>query len=120
MKQTLKNKLSFLISHAADRAFSKSYKSLRRLKIVDNLTTIDLLSSNNPKRFSISRFGDGEITLMAGNDTDFQKKNPIITEKMRKILQNETTGLLVGLPSPWLKPWNLKYYSIALVSLNIC
>lgn len=55
--------------------------------------TIDTLANN---RFSIARFGDGEIKLVAGENISFQKATPFVTQKLREVLSSDVEGLLVG------------------------
>lgn len=55
--------------------------------------TIDALAFN---RFSIARFGDGEIKLVAGENISFQKTTPFITQKLREVLSSDVDGLLIG------------------------
>ncbi len=95
MKQTLLNKCNFIISHIASRMLSPTFRHLRRIKIASPAATVKTIVA---KRMSIARFGDGELTLMAGNDTDFQKFDEQIAAKLKRIIANEEFGLLVGLP----------------------
>lgn len=106
MKQTLLNKCNFIISHVASRMLSPTFRHLRRIKIASPEATVKTIVAN---RMSIARFGDGELTLMAGNDTDFQKFDEQIAAKLKRIIANEEFGLLVGLPYVWKHPWRLKY-----------
>lgn len=55
--------------------------------------TIDALASN---RFSIARFGDGEIKLVAGKNISFQEATPFVTKKLREVLSSDVDGLLIG------------------------
>jgi len=69
-------------------------KSLGRLQILDEKETISVLQED-PK--SLSRFGDGEISIMRGNDTPFQKYYPELSEKMKAILSQKKENLYVGI-----------------------
>lgn len=46
---------------------------------------------------SISRFGDGEIKLIAGQDIGFQEANPKLTERLKEVLYNKTDKHIVGI-----------------------
>lgn len=69
---------------------------------------------------SLARFGDGEITLMDGDDIDFQKADPKLAAELANILKNEDENLLVCLPTMliacneyevnwWLKFWYVRW-----------
>lgn len=69
---------------------------------------------------SLARFGDGEITLMDGDDIDFQKGDPVLTMELENILKNQDKKLLVCLPTMltacdddevnwWLKFWYVRW-----------
>lgn len=64
------------------------------LKILSDFETVDLLK-RSPKSFS--RFGDGEIKLIQGIDSDFQTYNQELANKMVKILSQKRDDLYVGL-----------------------
>ena len=46
-------------------------------------------------RCSVSRFGDGEIKLIAGRDISFQKNSPFVLRKMRETLSSDEPGHIV-------------------------
>lgn len=49
---------------------------------------------------SFSRFGDGEIRLLLDSgEIGFQKRNLILTEKLKEVLKNDSSNLLIGLPN---------------------
>jgi glycosyltransferase family protein len=69
---------------------------------------------------SLARFGDGEITLMDGDDIDFQKSEPELALELESILKNKDEKLLVCLPTMltacnddevnwWLKFWYVRW-----------
>ena len=69
---------------------------------------------------SLARFGDGEITLMNGDDIDFQRADPKLAAELESILKNEDEKLLVCLPTMliacndyevnwWLKFWYVRW-----------
>lgn len=106
MKQTLINKINFIVLNILSRLFKPEFRQLSKIKIYNSLETIDAIAS---QRLSMSRFGDGELALMSGNDTGFQEKDDRIISKLKTILTTETPGLIVGLPHVWKYPWKLKY-----------
>lgn len=74
--------------------FDFFYSRIKKPPVVASVEeTIDTLSSG---RYSIARFGDGEIKLVAGKDIYFQKATPFVTEKLREVLSCDVDGLLVG------------------------
>lgn len=49
---------------------------------------------------SFSRFGDGEIRLLLDSgEIGFQKRNLVLTEKLKEVLKNDSSNLLIGLPN---------------------
>ena len=69
---------------------------LKGLQIVSPEETLNELINNNK---SISRFGDGEFNLIFGNNIGFQKANKILSKRLKKILESNEDGLLIGLPN---------------------
>jgi glycosyltransferase family protein len=67
----------------------------RNPSVCSNQETLDLLSSGSD---SLSRFGDGELRCVMGEDICFQKADPRLTARLREILGSDEPGLLVGLP----------------------
>lgn len=109
MKQNIVNKVNFLVYFAWKYNISPQFRLLKKLKIANSRETIQTIIDN---RMSIARFGDGELSLMSGEDTGFQRSNCEIIEKLHKIIKNETEGLLVGLPHVWKHLWLLKYRAV--------
>jgi len=64
-------------------------------KIMTNAETIDYIIKN---RCSVSRFGDGEIKLVAGKDISFQTAQPVLCQKLRAVLGSNDCRLLVCIP----------------------
>ncbi|MEI6578765.1 MAG: SP_1767 family glycosyltransferase [Eubacteriales bacterium] len=64
--------------------------------IMSNFETINYIIEN---QCSVSRFGDGEIKLIAGKDISFQNASPEIMENLRKVLSSDKNGLLVCIPN---------------------
>ena len=68
---------------------------LRELKIISPDETLDEIINNNK---SISRFGDGELNIIFGGKTGFQKFNKKLSQRLYDILQTNEKGLLIGMP----------------------
>ncbi len=62
--------------------------------VYDINQTIDFIL----KGTSIARFGDGEFRIINGFDIPFQKFDPKLKQKLKKIFDTETNNLLIGLP----------------------
>lgn len=76
-------------------AFDFFYSRIKKSPLVAGVEeTIDKLADS---RCSISRFGDGEIKLVAGTDISFQKATPFAVKKLREVLSSDVDGLLVGI-----------------------
>lgn len=50
------------------------------------------------KGMSIARFGDGEFRIINGFDIPFQKFDPKLKQKLKKIFTDKPNNLLIGLP----------------------
>ncbi len=75
--------------------FRKNRKRPRVLSIED---TIDLILEKN---LSVIRFGDGEIFMLDGGDTAFQKRTGDLTTRLESILKTNEVGLLICVPGIW-------------------
>ncbi|HUN20899.1 MAG TPA: SP_1767 family glycosyltransferase [Muribaculaceae bacterium] len=106
MKQSRINKCNYTILFAFRYIFSRRFRMLRKIKIKDSLHTIRHIIEN---KASVSRFGDGELKLISGKDTDFQKADPLIVDKLRTIVSSNLKGHIVCLPYPWKNLRKLKY-----------
>lgn len=109
MSQTWFNKFNFIRVYIYQRYVIKQLKDLDKIQIADSFTTVRKIVN---EKASIARFGDGELKLLYGQDTDFQKADKRIVKKLREILVKETPGLLIGLPYPWKHLTPLKYRAI--------
>lgn len=89
------HKTKHVISDCFLATFDFFYSRIKKTPCVATVEeTIDTLANN---RFSIARFGDGEIKLVAGNNISFQKATPFVTEKLREVLSSDVEGLLIGI-----------------------
>jgi glycosyltransferase family protein len=68
------------------------------LEIESDEKTLDEIIKNNK---SISRFGDGEYSLIFGENISFQQSNNILSKKLTKILRNNEKNFLVGINFPY-------------------
>lgn len=64
-------------------------------KVMTTQETIQFVVKNN---LSISRFGDGELSLMYGKDLNFQCYKPELADKMKAVIKNENSKILVCIP----------------------
>lgn len=74
--------------------FEELSRYLPHLMVLNETETIELLEKS-PKSFS--RYGDGEVSLMRGEDSAFQKYDPDLAAKMKEILIKKRNNLYVGL-----------------------
>lgn len=66
------------------------------IKILSTEESIDYLLKESG---SISRYGDGELTIILGGDIHFQKYNKELAKRLKEILSiNEVNGFKVGIP----------------------
>jgi len=70
-------------------------KTLSSLKILSNEETLDEIIYNNK---SISRFGDGEFSLIFGGRIGFQKSDNNISERLKNVLKNNKKDLIIAIP----------------------
>lgn len=82
------------------------FRQLRKTPIINNENTIKHIINNH---VSVSRFGDGEFSLVAGYDTGFQKFNKEIGNKLKEILNSQCTNHITCIPHIWKQPYILKY-----------
>ena len=66
------------------------------LQIVSPESTLDEIIKYNK---SISRFGDGEFSLIFGISIGFQNANKLLSKKLKNVLESNEDGLLIGLPN---------------------
>lgn len=57
--------------------------------------TIDFILKN---KFSVCRFGDGELKLMMGKDISFQKCTSTISKRLKEVLKNNDHSIIVCIP----------------------
>ena len=74
--------------------------------VISKENTLDEIIKNNK---SISRFGDGEFSLIFGHGINFQNYNNNLSKRLLKVLNSEEKNLLVGIFFPYKKKELLLY-----------
>lgn len=74
----------------------KANQIFKGLKIISPESTLNEIIKNKK---SISRFGDGEFSLIHGISISFQKSNKLLSKKLKNVLTSNEDGLLIGLPN---------------------
>lgn len=109
MKKVLKKERqlikSYWISLIADFRYWLLRKERQKFRICDSEQTINYILEN---RCSVSRYGDGELYLMTGNENGFQSYSARLAERLRDILQVEQKNHIACIP----------YYLKNIVALN--
>lgn len=72
----------------------RTLERIKLPKILDVDASLNELVSSNK---SVARYGDGEFKLILGESISFQKYHPVLAQRLKEILQNDTDGLLVGI-----------------------
>lgn len=80
---------------------------IKKPKIINVEETIDKLIKTKK---SMARIGDGEFTLINGENLPFQKYNKLLAKRLLDILQNKNNNIFVGISSI--------YYTIELEKYN--
>ena len=69
-------------------------KQIPRITIKSNEEALNKLLNSN---CSLSRFGDGEMTLICETDIPSQKASKLLAEKLKKVLQDSNKELIIGI-----------------------
>ena len=80
------------------------FKNVKIFSIIDTLYEILI-----HKKF-ISRFGDGELSLIEGRSIIFQRYNCTLAKKLKEVLYTNLNNLLVGVYLPYKKGQLDLYY----------
>jgi len=81
--------------------FNIYFNKNRKIPIVLSIDeTINKIINDN---LSLIRFGDGEMSLIDNQNLSFQKTNPELVEKLKKVIQNDNLNLLICIPGIWKK-----------------
>ncbi len=98
-----KNKFSAQELMQLNKSYENGCGTIPNVK--DKNETLDtLLNTNN----SIARYGDGEFSLIFGQDISFQKFSPILQQRLKEILLENNNNLMVAIPDIF---GSLKHYS---------
>lgn len=91
------------------RKFIDLYRQVFWFKpnIVSTEQVVSLIVS---KRYSLSRFGDGELKAMFGGDLNFQPSSKLLQERLREISLSDCPNMLIGVPDIF---HNLNRYTLA-------
>ena len=88
---------------------SSSRKSLKKLKIMSIIETIDAIIAHQK---SISRFGDGELRMMMGNGKIvFQKENIELSNRLEEVLTSNLKNHIIALPETFYSVKKIKLAS---------
>lgn len=95
IRDNMKLKLEQLTIKAANLPYEK-YEEIkkRNINVKTIEETIDKLIEGD---MSISRFGDGEMKLIAGKDIGFQKASAKLSERLKEVLCSKEDNLMVGI-----------------------
>ena len=106
MKQTLLNKVNFTLFFLSKYYFGGLRSLINKIHINDSRKTLKYIIDN---KVSVSRFGDGELGVVTGHDSDFQKCSDEIISKLKEVLNSNMSNHIVCLPYPWKILSKLKY-----------
>lgn len=73
---------------------AEGFQKLYTPKVNGIAETIDILVHTN---VSISRFGDGEMKLIAGKDIGFQKASRELSERLKEVLKSQIENHITGI-----------------------
>ncbi len=92
--EEIQNELKNMPYEIYDRIASDSLcVQIPTIKSVDE--TLDKILQAN---CSLSRFGDGEFSVMNGSRIHFQDPCPELAERLKAVIASEASNLLIGLP----------------------
>ena len=94
---SLRQKIGPVLAHAY-HIHRKYITPNKKPTVLSIEQTIDFILE---KKVSVIRFGDGEITLIDGQDLPFQKWDKILAEKLEEILCVKENKLLICIPGMW-------------------
>ncbi len=97
----IKNRMRWLISFPISWYY-KLFYPMPRIKSIE-----ETIKEMIEKKCSVSRYGDGELDIMAGRSIPFQTYNVELAEKMQYILHVEDKNFLVCLPIAFDRSCNL-------------
>lgn len=108
MKRTLSQKIYSL--YYRWRLFDDSI--LRHFYKLPHIITVEeTLCTIIKRKCSLSRFGDGEISIIYGNSLNFQPYNKQLSLKLKKTLLSQQQNLLIALPRIFNDKWLVDFSS---------
>lgn len=94
--EKLEKKLSAFVYNAGYELADKIKEGQYKWPIIKS--SEELIALLVTKRYSLSRYGDGEFEIMRGRPRHpFQQINPILAERMREVLASDLPNHLVGI-----------------------
>ena len=87
---------AFFYAHVT--IYYRHYRYSKYIDIRNSNETLDYIISN---RVSVSRFGDGEIDVIAGRGNGMQTPNSVLGERLKEVLQAHVNNHIVCLPYGW-------------------
>ncbi len=95
---TLRQKIGPVVAYILYMSNKYVLKNKNVPNVLSISDTIDLIIKEN---LSVVRFGDGEIYMLDGGATAFQKNQNDLTKRLEEIIQTNEKGLLVCIPGIW-------------------
>jgi len=80
------------------RLYRRDARYVRRHAPPQVLSIGETLELVARKQLSVSRFGDGEIKLIAGKNISFQKQSAALSDALGSVLKSDDDGFLVCIP----------------------
>ena len=80
------------------RLYRRDARYVRRHGPPQILSIGETLDRVAHEKLSVSRFGDGEIKLIAGRNISFQKQTAALSDALSDVLQSDDDGFLVCIP----------------------
>lgn len=86
--------------YASDLVMNTIYRHQNRNDILNILTSEESIERILESNCSVARFGEGELELILHSDMDlgFQKRNPQLAEKLKKVLASKNKELMICIP----------------------
>ena len=98
----LKSTILWIYNNAINLRNKVSYIIYKHQKTFDIMTPNETVAEIiNNRELSISRFGDGEYSLMEGQGTGFQSKDEELGKRLREVLLSDNPNCLVCIPRPF-------------------
>lgn len=95
---SIRHKIGPIIAYAIYVTNIHFRKNRSRPHVLSIEDTLDLILK---EKLSVIRFGDGEITLLDGGDTAFQKHDNKMTSQLEAVLKVNDPRLLICIPGIW-------------------